>query len=326
MLDLFEDIRVGTYNVGGGVAEQKETPFDKRIPALLKLIEQAKLDILAIQELRRHPDTKMSPEEFCLRVSQAMGGSHYQMQRSNPSDLAFGKVIFWNPKRFFMHSTVTHYLSDCPTEVSDTWPPTKDESKPGFGFPVLQVNLNLVHEGKIVRSCNTGLVPVLEVLNVHFPPFNEATKLKCSNQVASLFDWRSDDVLIMGDFNSFSETRVPDENGIHKMQGGYQLRDQTESLYDIDGVKQSGTFLGFKSDSYKCHAVDAKGSSRAVQLGEEHHPMSHLDHIYTSDNIQGNGVSTLHSANKDLVHRNIPSDHILVSCPVSLKRLILSYW
>src|SRR5271165_717485 len=79
------NIRVSTCNIGNGVNEQKYKPFDTRIEKHLKDFGDMKPDILAIQEFRNFPESKVSPEEFCESIRKTLGSHRHILQFRNPS-------------------------------------------------------------------------------------------------------------------------------------------------------------------------------------------------------------------------------------------------
>lgn len=111
------------YNVDRAIREEQveKTKWNNRSPRIIKLINEVNAGIVCLQELRELPGTP-SVIKFLSEFDQY----RFVMSHRGPSKLAFGQATLYNPEKAFPLITQTYWLSETPTEVSDTWAKKKD--------------------------------------------------------------------------------------------------------------------------------------------------------------------------------------------------------
>jgi endonuclease/exonuclease/phosphatase family metal-dependent hydrolase len=292
-------------NLGNGVNEQKHKPFEERAEQHIADFVRMAPDIIAAQEFRRFAGAKLDPADFLHDLCKRMPGGRYRCAEAarNPSELAFGQAVVYNPRRFYLRETVVRWLTENETHIGDSFSPTKQ----GFGSMVLGCEFYLVRDGRVMTTDDGRETPTLWVFNVHFP-LDESAKLQSAKKlldiVRGVTQRNHPAVAILGDFNTFY-----DRSGVQQMtvltDAGLVDRSALPK-HTLDNKERAGTFVGYESDAFK----------------QDPATLSWLDHIVTTPSLKPATASTdaavlrLWATEQQLQERSTPSDHLAIYLPL----------
>jgi endonuclease/exonuclease/phosphatase family metal-dependent hydrolase len=283
-----------SYNVDQAVREEKfeNTKWINRKDRVVALIKDVNADIVCLQEMRKLPNTP-STAKFLAEFDEY----YYEVAYRNPSPLAFGQAILYNPKKFYPMKTVKKWLSDTPDQVSDTFSP---KSQNFSGYIVLGIQFMHVFEEKIVINAKP-----FWVFNTHFG-LDETLKTQSCHALKRLVSSISngDEFVVCGDFNFFQDKDGDKQRSILTES----CNDLAKGAKTLAGKSVEGTFIGYEHDEFKS------------DLNNMH---SRLDHIFGSKNVSGiNPIlytkTMLKEEPAELTTRNYPSDHLPLLIEIKL--------
>ena len=278
-------IKFCTYNIDQAVREEQyeNTKWNVREPKILELIKEMNADIYCLQELRCLKGCP-TPEEFLIKIK----GYKFVVGFRNPSGLAFGNAIVYNPKKLYLSKYEIKWLSDTPDEPSDNW------SKDGRGAIVLCAQFYVVKDEKVVEN-----IEPFWVFNTHFL-LEEDIKTKSSIVLTKIISMYKGKFILSGDFNFFWDKEGDKQRNILA-----DFIDVGKNAKTLKGSTNNSTFIGYEQDEFKSSLTEMK---------------SRLDHIFTSkDMVTENPIIYTRSLyykdmkediENELTHRNYPSDHL----------------
>jgi endonuclease/exonuclease/phosphatase family metal-dependent hydrolase len=239
----------------------KKFAWSTRKDRIFKQILDESPDVIGFQEVRNEQGGSAVAD-----IWTGLGKYGYEVVsfRNNPSDLSFIPTIAYKTSKFFSDSNHRWWVSSTPDRFSDDW---------GNGWGRVSLMLTLYPltvkkiRGQDVPSPDYDQSPV-HIVNIHnglkHPERMQANRILVE-QVEKLTG-KTGTVVVTGDFNCF-----PDDGGEEEIKvlkdAGY--REALDDLKTADGVKVSGTFIGYSYDRFR----SPKG-----KLGTQ------LDHIFVKSN------------------------------------------
>jgi endonuclease/exonuclease/phosphatase family metal-dependent hydrolase len=215
-----EPLRVMTFNVRYGTADDGDNRWELRKEFLLQVIREFDADVLGVQEaLRDQVDAigKAMPTHGCVGVGrEADGGGEYS-------------AVFYRRSRFDVMAAETFWLSDTPeTPGSRSW---------GNTLPRI---------GTLVRLIERPRGRRFTVINTHWDHESQPARLKSGALMAEKTSMRAtagDPLLVLGDFNSAE--RNPSIAAL--TQDGHLLRDTFRDVHPNENeVGTAHAFSGSK--------------------------------------------------------------------------------
>jgi endonuclease/exonuclease/phosphatase family metal-dependent hydrolase len=212
-----EPLRVMTFNIRYGDADDGPNRWPRRREMLLEVIREFDPDVLGVQEALRYQLDEIGetlPEHVCVGVGrEADGGGEYS-------------AIFYRRTRFDLLAAETFWLSDTPEVAgSHTW---------GNQLPRVCTWARLVERVDGRR---------LAVFNTHWDHIAQPARLRSGELMAERIAARcaaGDPVLVTGDFNA-----AEDNPAIAALtRQGELLRDSYRTAHP--GADPAGTFHGFR--------------------------------------------------------------------------------
>ncbi len=238
-----------TYNIDQAMREERheDTKWKNRKSRVAALIREVDADIVCLQEFRKLPDNE-TPEQF---LATEFGDTYrFGIDYRNPSSMSFGQAILWKPDKFYPMRFEKRWLSDFPTNVSDTWS-AKPGGTTGFGYILTGILFVPVFENRVVRDAHP-----FWVFNTHFgleEEFKTKSCEKLGQLIRDLSSQTSDtapiEYLLSGDFNLF-----PDRDAKNQRQilAGY-FQDLARGAKTLGGKEIEGTFVGYDHDPFKAN-------------------------------------------------------------------------
>lgn len=236
----------------------KKFSWPSRKDRIFSQILDEQPDIIGFQEIRNEPNASAVAD-----IWSALGKHGYEMVsfRNNPSELSFINVIAYKTGKFFSDKMYRWWVSETPDRFSDDW---------GNGWGRVSLMLTLyplckkLTRGQDVLSPNYALDPI-HVVNIH-NGLKHVERMHANqilvDQVEKMVRETKGTVVVTGDFNCF-----PDDGGAEELRvltdAGY--KEALDDLKTSDGVKVSGTFIGYSYDRFR---------SPKEKLGTQ------LDHIF----------------------------------------------
>jgi endonuclease/exonuclease/phosphatase family metal-dependent hydrolase len=266
-----ESVRVMTFNVRYGTADDGPNRWERRREQLLDLIREFDPDVLGVQEaLREQIDAIAAalPGHASIGCGRdADGGGEYS-------------AVFYRRQRFDVQTAATSWLSDRPEEPgSHTW---------GNELPRVYTWARLVDRADGRR---------FSVFNTHWDHMSQPARLRSGECMAALVAERcaaGDPVLVTGDFNAGE-----DNAAIAALTRDGQLVRDTFRAAHADEAS-AGTFHGFTgtAGSRKIDAVfatpewrvEAAEIVRASQNGRfpsDHYPVTAVVDWPAADGTHG---------------------------------------
>lgn len=290
----FEDeapvsIKIGTFNVANTLTDEKSeiTNFFKRERQVVETIRRIKPHAMAILELR--PYLNRSTGEMCYPPDflGKLGTYAHKYQYNTANPLSFANGIIYDRSVLYPVREVTHWLSETPEFVSDSW-------GNGFGRTLFGIKFHHVVDGKVNKhKCIWIYVTHLGL--------GEAEKEHCAKLIPKLIkaDVGDDPFVVMGDFNFFDDR---DGKKHRQLMVSADLVDVgTDMYFSFDETRRCyGTFMGFETDRVQFSLEDLGDPSKA----------SRLDHIFTSNNIKAIKVTVYADNEEQLITKTTPSDHL----------------
>ncbi len=211
--DTREDLRVMTFNIRYGTANDGENSWPNRKEQVLGVIRNFDPDLLGLQEALPF-QSKLIKDEFASYTWYGPG-------RLGPDDDGEACSIYWRKERFELVEQGTFWLSPTPEQVaSKGW----DAALPRICSWVRLSDLNAKNE--------------FVFANTHFDHRGEQARLESAKLLASYFD--DERIVLTGDFNA-DEPSAP-------MQA---LRDAgfVDSFRTVHpDATEVGTFTGFAGE------------------------------------------------------------------------------
>lgn len=283
-----------TYNVDQAVREENHeiTKWVNRKSRVKSLIEKISPDIACLQEFKPLPGNE-TPEQF---ISNAFPQYRSWIDYRNPSTMAFGQVIMWNPDKFYPIQNIKRWFSDTPDILSDNWSLQKSR-----GYILTGIQFLSVDGGKAVSD-----KPSFWVFNTHFG-LEEDLKTKSCEALVQLARTISGEspFIVSGDLNLF-----PDKNAIpQRAILTKYLKDLGEgALTSQKLIHVEGTFVGYEHDDFK------------ADLGNM---VSRLDHVLGSPETSAEDPilyteTMLAKEPSELTTRDTPSDHLPLGMTITL--------
>lgn len=293
-LITFEDktpvsIKIGTFNVANALNDEKSemNNFFKREKQVVETIRRIKPHVMALLELRPYQNRITGemcyPPDFLGKLSEYA----HKYQYNSANSLAFANGILYDRSVLFPIREVTHWLSETPDFVSDSW-------GNGFGRTMFGVKFHHVLDGKVNKhKCIWIYVTHLGL--------REEEKEHSVKLIPKLIreDTGGDPFVVMGDFNFFDDR---DGKKQRQLMVSADLVDVgVETYFSFDETKRCyGTFMGFETDHVKFSYEDLSDPSKA----------SRLDHIFTSKDIKTTRVVVYADCEEQLMTKTTPSDHL----------------
>jgi endonuclease/exonuclease/phosphatase family metal-dependent hydrolase len=209
-----------TFNIDQARREEdfEETKFDVRWPRLKKMIQDANVDVLCLQELRNLETSKISVSDLLYQVSQL--GYDYKHAYYGPDRSSFAQVIFYKRDKFFITGMDIQLLP-------------LDEKKPNASRVVLSLKLRAITTGKEFYVCST---------HFGFEEHEKDASCRVLKDYLDSFTQKDIPYLCAGDFNFFDDK----DGGKHR---AIMLESSKDLAYPLSNA--SGTFMGFKKDANK---------------------------------------------------------------------------
>ena len=217
-----QEIKVMSFNVRYGTADDGPDHWDKRKDLLFETIKQFSPDVLGLQEaLRSQID----------QIKQAMPGYTEIGEGRDGGTKGEYSVILYTKNRFRVEDSGTFWLSDTPEVVSKHW---------GNAF------IRICTWGRFIE---TESQQAFYVFNTHLDNESQPSREKSVRLIARRIHTRAhpDPVILTGDFNA-----AEDNPAIRYLKGTetdgdtvpVSLRDTFRVLHPDE--EQVGTFNGFK--------------------------------------------------------------------------------
>jgi mRNA deadenylase 3'-5' endonuclease subunit Ccr4 len=243
-------LKIMTYNVCNfyGMAKKPEAShltWEKRKDRIFTLILDEKPDIIGFQELR-DDNGKSTIKDLWV----GLGDHDYDIvtYKNNPSPDSYINVIAYNKKKLGLGRNQRCWLSNTPSILSDL-------VDNGWCNTVLMVTLYpiIIKEKERQDRVWFDYDHPVHVANVH-NSVNHNTKMKTNKILVNEINkhtWLDKGIILLtGDFNTLVDydEKTLKELDILKNDGYIEL---LNNLKTKEGVRVSGTFLGYSYDRYK---------------------------------------------------------------------------
>lgn len=311
-------LKIMTYNTCNfyGMANKEEAAhitWDQRKDRICALILDEKPDIIGVQELR-DDNGRSTIKDLWMRLGDyGYDIIHYY---HNPSPVSYMSVIIYNKDKLALHKQDRCWLSDTPKILSDI---KENGQCNAVAMATFYAKVSVLWRNQNKISLNYACP--IHVVNVHNSKehfLKMRTNRILVDEVKKYTQGSKGIVVITGDFNTLVEfdEKSLRELAILKEDGYVELL--KSPLQTKDGVRVSGTFVGYSTDKYRKIPGMLGGQLDHIFLKKLSDDVAYESQSYVNmqryndnDNFNATTEGELLAGLDDIEDRDeFPSDHI----------------
>lgn len=270
-MSLFQEVSpftCMTFNLCNTVQMDKDKAYEglrfkDRLDKITAVIKTLSPDIIGLQEVRDYEGGTVMADLW-ERLKPL--GYRIHGQEGNPHEFAVYNVIAYKTNKVWPKTITSWWNSDTPDESSCSYGNGWPRAVLGIEFcPVKQLTVHRQYQGtgketSFNRPAPDNSLPSLFVINSHLGlgiGTSDPREKVLSNQttlekIKQFVGSKPMFVVSLGDFNSFPDGKFYEEEMNIYKENGFVDGVTSSPLQNQDGVRISGTFMGYSPDPFKC--------------------------------------------------------------------------